>query len=143
MTDYLYRVQILDQPEWEMRECETFAPFEPGSSEGIWTVDELPCPVGWEPSEEYIKRFQTTAWVAPSTEKMWRSRSSAAMRRDILEAAGFHCIIQRSAPVQWPAEGQERIEESVASQILDAMAVLSREGLVTADELLRGRKQRP
>lgn len=143
MTDYLYRVQILDEPEMELRRCSVFAPSEPGSKVGIHSFEEALCPVGWEPIDEYVERFGTTAWIPPSTDKAWRARSSAALRRDILESAGYRCIIQRSAPIRWPAEGQERIEESAAAEVLDAMAVLSREGLVTADELLRGRKQRP
>lgn len=142
MTDYLYRVQILEHPDWEQRMCFRRNPSdEPGAPE-ILHEPHL-CPVYWEATPDYIDHFGTDRWIAPSTDKAWRSRSSAAMRRDILEDAGFRCIIQRSAPIQWPAEGQERIEESVASQVLDAMAVLSREGLVTADELLRGRESRP
>ena len=137
MTDYYYRVQITAQPEWEERIC--FNTYKHGPHAGERYYTEEMCPVGWEPNDDYIKQFGTSKWIEPNLDRAWRSRSSAAIRRDILEAAGYKAIIQRSAPIQWPADGEERISNSAASEVLDAMAVLSRAGLVNVDDLIRNR----
>lgn len=132
MSDHLYRVDIISQPEWEERWC--FDTNHEGDRvEGYW-----PCPDGWEPHQEYIDRFGTSRWIEPALDKAWRSRSSAAMRRDILNAAGYLAIVQRSAPIVWPEDGNERVNDSEASQVAQAIRVLKRAGLIkSADEILK------
>ena len=137
MTDCYYRVQITAQPEWEKRICFNTYKYGPRAGERYYT--EEMCPVGWEPHDDYIEEFGTSKWVEPNLDKAWRSRPSAALRRDILESAGYKAIIQRSAPIQWPADGHECVDVSAAEDVLDALAVLSRAGLVSVDDLIRNR----
>lgn len=132
MTEHLYRVGIVSQPEWEERWC--FDTNHEGERvEGYW-----PCPVDWVPSDEYVDHFNTNKWVEPALDKAWRSRSSAASRRDILNEAGYLAFVQRSAPIVWPEEGQERVNDSETAQVAKAIRVLKRAGLIkSADEILK------
>lgn len=131
----LYRVQIIEQPEWEERICFDTHKYGPDEGERYEVVDH--CPVGWEASEDYILHFHTDRWIEPATEKLWRSRSSAASRRDLLEAAGYKAIVQKSAPVEWPTEGQTSVNTSEIRQVTDAIKVLKRAGLInSADDLI-------
>lgn len=136
MTDYLYRVQILDQPEWEERLC-----FDRRYNSDLeeWEThhDYFPCPVGWEPSDWYVGKFKTDKWIEPALDKSWRSRSSAALRRDILVEAGYRATIQRSAPIEWPAPGKKSVPESEVHQVKEAIRTLKRAGLIkSADDLI-------
>lgn len=131
MTEYLYRVDIVSQPEWEERFC--FDTDHEG--ERHKTLEH--CPVGWEPHDDYIDRFGTDKWIEPLLDKGWRARSSAAIRRDILNDAGYVAIVQRSAPIKWPEDGQERVNSTEGKEIAAAIRVLKRAGLIrSADEIL-------
>ncbi|MCT2299797.1 hypothetical protein M3G04_02580 [Dietzia cinnamea] len=104
MSTFMYRVRIIEEPQFETRPC-----FDTANGEQHYV--DARCPVDWYPNDTYIARFGTDKWIEPDTSGMWRSRSSAALRRDLLNAAGYIAIVQRSAPVVWPTEGQERVPE--------------------------------
>lgn len=126
---YLYRAQILDYPEFE----EYFA-FDNRVTTGEECVWERP--VGWEPSEWYIERFKTNKYFEPDTSKFYRSRSSAKDRVDLLNSMGYRAIVQRSAPVEWPADGKEKMQSGEALEVAKAVGVLKRAGVIqSADEL--------
>lgn len=122
MSDFMYRVQIIDTPQFELRPC-----FYTNRPTGKQVYIDALCPVDWYPNEDYIARFGTDKWIEPDTTGMWRSRSSAAMRRDLLNGAGYTAIVQRSAPVVWPADGQERVPALAdPRQVRDAVRELAR-----------------
>ncbi len=126
---YLYRAQILDYPEFE----EYFA-FDNRVTAGEECVWERP--VGWEPSEWYVERFKTNKFFEPDTSKFYRSRSSAKDRVDLLNSMGYRAIVQRSAPVEWPADGKEKMQSGQALEVAKAVGVLKRAGVIqSADEI--------
>lgn len=128
----LYRAQILDYPEFE--EYIAFDNRVTPGEEYVWER-----PIGWEPSEWYIERFKTNKYFEPDTSKFYRSRSSAKARVDLLNSMGYIAIVQRSAPVEWPADGQERVEAKQPVGVSEAIAVLKQAGVIqSADELFRG-----
>lgn len=127
---YLYRAHIIRYPEFEEYEAfdDRYKPFET-----TWTWKK---PVGWEPNEDYINRFKSNKYFEPDTSKFYRSRSSAKARVDLLNSMGYEAIVQRSAPVEWPADGQERVESGQALEVAKAVGVLKRAGIIqSADEL--------
>lgn len=134
MTNYLYRVQITSEPEWEDRPVwrdRTIVGAD-GTDRTVRTefVDRVPD--GWYPTDDYIENMGTNTWIMPKTEGRWFSRSSAAHRKRILEDVGFTAVIQRSAPIVWPEDGEEKVlEVGPAERIADAIAVLQRAGIIT------------
>lgn len=125
---YLYRAQIIGYPEFEEYEAFDYR-YEP--FETTWEK-----PVGWEPDEEYINRFKSNKYFEPDTSKFYRSRSSAKARVDLLNSMGYEAIVQRSAPVEWPADGKEKVESGQALEVAKAVGVLKRAGIIrSADEL--------
>ncbi|MFS0295176.1 hypothetical protein ACL1CZ_13550 [Corynebacterium striatum] len=125
---YLYRAQIIGYPEFEEYEAFDYR-YEP--FETTWKK-----PVGWEPDEDYINRFKSNKYFEPDTSKFYRSRSSAKARVDLLNSMGYEAIVQRSAPVEWPADGKERVQPSQALEVAKAVGVLKRAGIIrSADEL--------
>ncbi len=103
-TRYLYRVQIVEYPKGALKQSS----YDPDH----WYVDLDWQPEGWAPDEEWIERFgrDTAAqFFWPSTYKEWRSRSSAMKRKRLIESFGAKCIIQRSAEIVWPEDGQEHV----------------------------------
>lgn len=125
----LYRAQILDYPEFE--EYIAFDNRVTPGEEYVWER-----PIGWEPSEWYIERFKTNKYFEPDTSKLYRSRSSAKDRVDLLKSMGYRAIVQRSAPVEWPADGKEKIQSGQALEVAKAVGVLKRAGIIqSTDEL--------
>ena len=127
---YLYRAHIIRYPEFEEYEAfdDRYKPFET-----TWTWKK---PVGWEPNEDYINRFKSNKYFEPNTDKFYRSRSSAKARVDLLNSMGYIAIVQRSAPVEWPAECKEKVESGQALEVAKAVGVLKRAGIIqSADEL--------
>lgn len=118
----LYRAHIVDEPQFERY----YAFDERYPGERI----EWGKPIGWEPSAEYVERFKTNKWIEPATDKWFKSRSSAAARVKLLEDAGYRAIVQKSAPVQWPNGDVKAVNESDASEVLDAIKVLIRHGVI-------------
>lgn len=125
----LYRAHIVEEPEFERY----YAFDERYPGERI----EWARPIGWEPSAEYVDRFKTDKWIEPATDKWFKSRSSAAARVKLLEAAGYRAIVQKSAPVQWPNGDAKAVNESDASEVLGAIKTLIRHGVIrSADDVL-------
>ncbi|MEU9516826.1 hypothetical protein [Micromonospora sp. NPDC048169] len=104
MKHYLYRVQIVEYPEGALLEN----PHYPGH------LIENPGwqPEGWAPDEEWVERYGRHTgrdFYWPSTRREWRSRSSAMKRKQLIESYGAKAIIQRSAEIVWPEDGQEKV----------------------------------
>jgi hypothetical protein len=107
MTGFLYRVQILEYPEGALIRD----PYVPDAmyENPHWR------PEGWAPDEEWIERYGRhtgSDFYWPSTRKEWRSRSSAMKRKQLIESYGAKAIIQRSARIVWPEDGQEHVKTS-------------------------------
>ncbi|WP_433568093.1 hypothetical protein ACQP1O_42835 (plasmid) [Nocardia sp. CA-151230] len=97
---YLYRVQIVEYPQGALIP----SPFDPD----VMGQDPNWKPQGWQPSDYYVKRMGTERFIWPTTSREWKSRSSAARRKQLIESFGAKCIIQRSSEIRWPADGYER-----------------------------------
>lgn len=125
----LYRAHIVEQPEFE----QYYAFDERYPGERI----EWEKPIGWEPSPEYVERFKTNKWIEPDTRKWFKSRSSAVARVKLLESAGYRAVVQKSAPVRWPDGDARAVNESGASEVLDAIRTLVKHGVArSADDIL-------
>ena len=125
---YLYRAQIIGYPEFEEYEAFDYR-YEP--FETTWEK-----PVGWEPDEDYIHCFKSNKYFEPDTSKFYKSRSSAKARVDLLNSMGYRAIVQRSAPVEWPADGKEKMQSGQALEVAKAVGVLKRAGVIqSADEI--------
>jgi len=105
MKHYLYRVQITAYPEGSMKPspyCPDFSYPDPD-----WA------PTDWDPSPEWIERYggrTGSAFFWPKTDdREFKSRSAARRLKNLIESYGATAIIQRSAPIFWPEDGQERI----------------------------------
>lgn len=122
---YLYRAHIIEYPEFEDYIVEDFS----GRYGGHNFAFEWQRPVGWEADAEYIERFKTTKYFEPDTSKWFKSRSSAKARVDLLNSMGYTAIVQRSAPVVWPAGDKDRVDESEVGEVLHAIGVLKRAGI--------------
>lgn len=116
----LFRTQILDYPEFE-----TYYAFDErtGQESIEWT-----CPVGWVASEEYVERFRTNKFFEPDTSKIYRSRSSARERAELLNSMGYVAIVQRSAPVEWPERGEKSVDDY--ANVAKALQIVKRHGFV-------------
>ncbi|MBK4144645.1 hypothetical protein GWO57_08350 [Corynebacterium macginleyi] len=128
MSNYMYRAHIVEEPEFE-----AYPAFDERNGE---RSVEWHRPAGWEASADYIERFRTNKYFEPNTDKWFKSRSSAKERVDLLNSMGYIAIVQRSAPVEWPADGQERVEAKQPVGVSEAIAVLKQAGVIqSADEL--------
>lgn len=101
MSDYLYRVVITKMPEGstfdvELPDGEIVTELTPG-----WA------PAGWKPEGNYVEILGTTEFVWPTTNKTYRSRSTAKKRADLLRRYGAECVIQRSSRITWPDIAEE------------------------------------
>lgn len=135
MSGEMYRTQIIEYPEFE-----DYTAFD----DRKWHVDddtrrweEWSRPVGWVASDDYVERYQTNKFFEPSTDRWYKSRSSAGDRARLLNSMGYVAIVQRSAPVQWPADGQKKVNDSESRRVMDAIRTLVRAGVVkSADDLI-------
>lgn len=131
ITQHMYRAHIVEEPEWE--EYQAWDNRLGDTWEEPWHR-----PVGWRATPEYTERFDTNKFFEPSTDRWYKSRSSAAERVALLNSMGYTAIVQRSAPVVWPEDGKERVNDSEISRVNDAIRVLKRAGLIkSADEILK------
>lgn len=105
MSQPMYRAQIVERPEFE-----TYWAFDYRNHYG--DSSEWHRPVGWEASPDYIERFLTDKFFEPNTDKWFKSRSSAASRVELLNSMGYVAIVQRSAPVEWPWDGEKFVDTS-------------------------------
>lgn len=114
MSDYMFRAHIIDYPEFE-------AYLAHDDRTGEQSV-EWGRPVGWEATPDYVEHFRTDKFFEPNTDKWFKSRSSAKRRVDLLNSMGYIAIVQRSAPVQWPKDGQERVTEK--ANVAEALRIV-------------------
>lgn len=127
----MYRTQIVEYPEWE-----EYLAWD--RREGELHKEWWYKPVGWEADPDYIEHFQTNKFFEPGTSKWYKSRSSASERTAMLNRMGYKAVTQRSAPLVWPADGHERVNDSETVQVTQAIKVLKRAGLIrSADEILK------
>ncbi|MBF6368372.1 hypothetical protein IU469_22000 [Nocardia puris] len=102
----MYRVQVTSWPQGSMRQD----PHDPDCS----YPDRSWRPPNWSPSPQWVGRYggdTGDAFFWPKTDRWYRSRSSAARLRKLLESYGATAIIQRSAPILWPHDGYEHVGE--------------------------------
>lgn len=59
-------------------------------------------PAGWKPEGHYVEMLGTTEFVWPTTNKEYKSRSTANKRANLLRSFGAECVVQRSSPITWP-----------------------------------------
>lgn len=132
--DYMYRAQILDYPEFEEYEAfDSSGRYGEGTTREMWHR-----PVGWVASEDYVERYDSDKFFEPSTSKWYKSRSSASDRVKLLASMGYTAIVQRSAPIIWPAGDAERVDDSAGREIQTAIRTLLAAGVIkSADELFR------
>lgn len=129
MPSYMYRAHITSEPQFETYTAFDNRELEPQSQE--WNR-----PVGWTASPEYIERFNTDKFFEPRTDKWFKSRSSAAERVKLLRSMGYGAIVQRSAPIEWPAPGEEKVTVSASRQVQQAVKTLIEVGIIrSADDL--------
>lgn len=122
MSDYLYRVVIIEYPKGAL----VPSMYDPD------TLIEDPDwePEGWEATDEWIERFAHDRFFWPSTYKEYKSRSGAMARKRLIESYGAKCIVQRSARIVWPEDGQERIpERAEADELVRAVRALRKVGI--------------
>lgn len=104
MKRYLYRVQIVAYPK---------GATEPHPYIPEWTrLNPSWEPPGWDPDPEWIERFGRNtggAFFWPKTDREFKSRSSARRLKNLIESYGATAVIQRSAEIVWPADGQEYV----------------------------------
>ena len=130
-NNYMYRAHIIEEPEFEEYEAFDHRGFDGTERRFRWGR-----PVGWEASAEYVERFKTNKFLEPDTNKWFKSRSSAMDRVKLLRSMGYTAIVQRSAPVVWPANGKERVENGEGRRIQAAIKTLLDAGIIqSADQL--------
>lgn len=99
MKHFLYRVQLVEYPKGATEDHGyDYTVLDPE-----WT------PEGWEADARYLETFGTSKFIWPSTNREYKSRSSAVLRKQLLESFGAKCIIQRSSQIVWPADGEEKV----------------------------------
>jgi|SRR5690606_30374825 len=119
MRQYLYRVRITAYPDGAFipdEQCVKTCPVCP-ADDICSRINRDWKPEGWAPDAEWIERFGKDtgdAFFWPSTEREYRSRSSARRLKRLIESYGATAIIQRSAEIVWPAEGEERVKGDAA-----------------------------
>lgn len=111
MTEYLYRVRIVEYPEGAM-EPRVFG--TPDEYRVQWTCDHNWSPPGWEPSRHYVATTGMTRFTWPKAGTPYRCRTTAEARAELLNSFGAKVIIERSSEITWPGEGAAQAEEAVA-----------------------------
>lgn len=128
----MYRAHIVEEPEFEVYEA-----WDDRTDD----IEEWRRPVGWRPDADYIDQFRTNKYFAPRTDGWYKSRSSAARKVKYLQELGYTAIVQRSAPVEWPADGEKTVNLTESQQVMGAIATLVEHKVIkSADELLGGRR---
>lgn len=122
---YLYRAHIIEYPEFEDYIARDWSDRYQGHTKEMWCRR----PVGWQPDSEYLEHYETDQYFEPATDRWNRSRSSAKRRVDLLNSMGYKAIVQRSAPVVWPAGDKDRVDGSEVGEVLHAIGVLKRAGV--------------
>lgn len=127
MSDYLYRVVIVEMPEGALTSDRVYP--------DMLVINPDWAPKGWDPDELWIGRFGTDDFFWPSTAREYKSRSGAMARKRLIESYGAKCIVQRSSRIEWPADDRERIpERTFADEIAHAVGVLRKVGITLTIE---------
>lgn len=128
----MYRAHIIKYPRAELRDVWRDVDVNYGD-ETITKRHEYTAyvPADFQPDDDYIARFHTTDWVEPSTEKWFKSRSSAKSRVDMLRAVGYGAIVQQSAPLVWPKDGQTRVPKTTPN-VAQALKIVKDAGFTVS-----------
>lgn len=125
----MYRAHIISEPEFE-----TYEAWDDRTND----VEEWRRPVGWRPDADYIAQFHTNKYFAPRTDGWYKSRSSAARRVKYLEALGYTAIVQRSAPVEWPADGEKSVTLTESQKVMRAIRTLVNHKVIASADVILG-----
>lgn len=98
MTDFLYRVRITEFPDGAAE----FRRTGDADGESYWVIVADWSPPGWKPEGNYVEMLGTTRFIWPSTKNIYRSRSTAKKRTQLLESFGATVAIERSSKITWP-----------------------------------------
>lgn len=120
----MYRAHIVEYPEFE--EYIAWDERDGSPSRFVWER-----PVGWEPSVDYVERFKTSKFFEPDTDRWFKSRSSAAERVKLLNSMGYRAIVQKSAPVVWPADGEKSVNQN--ADVARALKIVRAHGFHVTD----------
>lgn len=98
MTNYLYRVRITEYPDGAAHPVCDFGSDEVEHWEPVpgWA------PPGWKPEGNYTRMLGTSEFVWPTTNKIYRSRSTAKKRAELIESFGATAAIERSSKITLP-----------------------------------------
>ena len=136
MSDYLYRVRVVKYPTG------SFQPVPVEIDAGIRMPTPGWCPPGWSLSDEYVERLGTSAFVWPTTKRVYASRSSAVKRAMLIESFGAQAVVERSSRITWPEEpdvdyGEPAVAEDDDAEVVERTPRPSRRSR-TIGELLSG-----
>ncbi|MEW2484098.1 hypothetical protein AB0876_31380 [Mycobacterium sp. NPDC049093] len=138
MTDHLYRVRVIKFPEGS-----TEPVYYPGEEEpDHWVPVPGWAPPGWKPEGNYIKLVGTDQFVWPSTRQVYRSRSTAKRRAELLESLGATVVIERSNKIVWPEHPLDEAIELVTARPQKAVRRNAPEEVERLDEFAVSRLQR-
>jgi hypothetical protein len=124
MTDHLYRVRITEYPNGSVEPV-----HYPGDDEPQWVPVSGWAPPGWKPEGNYIKMLGTSKFVWPSTKKLYRSRSTANKRANLLRSFGATVVIERSNKIVWP-DTMPSHEKSLSDPVSPPVAPCEDDGLL-------------
>ncbi|MGN5238076.1 hypothetical protein [Rhodococcus sp. SJ-3] len=92
MNEYVWKLQV-EYPE----DCLYPEDHEPGYLAGNQRSDWKPA--GWVADEEWIERYGSEDFFWPKVERIYRSRSAAVRRAQLLERYGAVVKLLRSVPL--------------------------------------------
>lgn len=138
MSDHLYRVRVITFPEGSMK------PLPSPSDDGAdcWVPVPGWAPPGWKPEGNYIKLVGTDQFVWPSTRQIYRSRSTAKRRAELLKSFGATVVIERSNKIVWPEHPVDEAIELVAVRTQTSAVGNASESVERLDEFTMARLRR-
>ncbi|BBX25398.1 hypothetical protein A5792_19865 [Mycolicibacterium peregrinum] len=138
MTDHLYRVRVIAFPEGSTKTVNYPGDEEPDHRVPVpgWT------PPGWKPEGDYIRLVGTAQFVWPSTRQVYRSRSTAKRRAELLESLGATVVIERSNKIVWPERPVDEAIELVTVRPQKAVRRNAPEEVERLDEFTVSRLRR-
>lgn len=95
---YVYRIEVV-YPPGAIQEVQPHPEEYPEFV--IRRFDPNWAPPGWDPDEQYLRRFGTTRFIWPKVRGIYASRTAAAERAALLERYGAFTMIHRSKPLEW------------------------------------------
>jgi len=121
MTTHLYRVHITRYPDGAAHR------IYHADGEKAWELVPGWAPPGWTPEGNYTKMLGTSEFVWPSTKQIYRSRSTAKKRAELIESFGATAVIERSSRINW--EGWPTKTYVVTAKIVSGETVLGVSGV--------------